>query len=102
MSLIDCPRCLGRYVDPSPVAALNPRPCPYCTGNTSAAPAQPLDLDELRRVWETLEPPPPRVEFLNVPDSTDAAVLINGKPAGRLTARQFEEFRRRLKESDGR
>lgn len=37
MSLIDCPRCLGRYVDPSPVAALNPRPCPYCTGNTPAA-----------------------------------------------------------------
>jgi len=93
---IECPRCHTTYVDPSPAAAVESRDCPWCGHTTSAAPAQPLDLDELRRVWETLEPPPPRVEFLNVPDSTDAAVLINGRPAGRLTAAQFEELRRRL------
>ena len=105
MSLIDCPRCLGRYVDPSPVAALNPRPCPYCTGNTSAAPAQPLDLEDYQRALDearALGPPPPRVEFFKVPGSTDVAVLVDDTPTGILTAAQFEELLRRLKESDGR
>lgn len=73
MSLIDCPRCLGRYVDPSPVAALNPRPCPYCTGNTSAAPTTP-DLEGYEKA------------------------LVGGEPAGWMSKAQFEELRRKLME----
>lgn len=30
MSQMDCPRCGMRYVDPSPAAMLEPRPCPQC------------------------------------------------------------------------
>lgn len=33
MSQIDCPRCGTRYVDPSPAAMLEPRPCPQCKAN---------------------------------------------------------------------
>lgn len=37
-----------------------------------------------------------RVEFWQVPGSTDIAVMVNGKPVRVLTAAQYEEFQRRV------
>ena len=96
---IECPRCHTDYVDPSPAAAVESRDCPWCGHTTSAAPAQPLDLEDYQRALDAakaLGPPPPRVEFFKVPGSTDVAVLVDDTPTGILTAAQFEELRRRL------
>lgn len=48
----------------------------------------------VRAIVEALRPP--TVDFFGVPGSKDVAVLINGEPAGVLTAEQFEELKRKL------
>lgn len=96
---LTCPRCHTTYVDPSPAAAVEPRDCPWCGHTTSAAPAQPLDLEDYQRaldVAKTLGPPSPKVDFFLVPGSTDVAVLVDGDPAGVLTQEQFEELKAKL------
>ena len=37
-----------------------------------------------------------RVEFWQVPGSTDVAMMVNGEPVRVLTAAQYEEFQRRV------
>lgn len=101
MSLIDCPRCLGRYVDPSPVAALTPRPCPYCTGNTSTpATPDPEGYEKALAAAKTIGPPPPEVTFHE--SAGGIAVMLGDEPAGWMSKAQFEELMRQLRESDGR
>lgn len=96
MNFIDCPRCRGRYVDPSPVAALNPRPCPYCTGNTSAAPTaiDPQGYEKAIAAARAIGPVPPEVTFYEVAGGVGA--FLGDEPAGWMTRVQFEAMKQRL------
>lgn len=72
---------------------------------TSAAPPGASFGESWKRVTEAIRSlkekivlPPPTVEFFYVHGSKDVAVLINGNPAGVLTAAQLEELKAKLKE----
>lgn len=70
----------------------------------SAAPWAPPSLDALREAraqLDALGPPPPLVEFLAAPELGPGAVavLVDGGPAGVLTAEQWAELKARLGEA---
>lgn len=78
---------------------VEPRACPWCSHNTSAAPERPFPEDVFQRAIDTLKslgPHPPRVKFYAVPGSTDVAVVADDVPIKVLTAAQFEELKAKL------
>ena len=67
--------------------------------NTSApgwASLTPEALAAARKALDALGPPPPRVEFYEAPELGPGAVLVDGEPAGVLTAEQWAELKARL------
>lgn len=72
------------------------------TDHNTAVPSRPFDRDGFLSAVDAIKSiasSSPRIELHPVPDSTDVAVMVNGEPAGVLTAEQFEEVKRRIKEA---
>lgn len=105
---ITCQACDTDYLDPSPAAAAEPKPCPWCS-HTTAAPtvntsakswtASPEAYQRALDAAASLKPVP-RVEVYDAPEFGPGAVavLVDGKPFCRMTAEEFAEFKRRLPE----
>lgn len=105
---ITCQACDTDYIDPSPAAAAEPRPCPWCsqttaasTNNTSAG-GWDMSPEAYQRALDAAASlkPVPRVEVYSAPEFGPGAVavLVDGKPFCRMTGEEFDEFKRRLPE----
>lgn len=99
---ITCQTCQTDYVDPSPAAAAEPRPCPWCSHTTAAPGPSPFTKESLEAAWKAVGAlgPVPRFDFYDAPELGPGAVavLVDGKPFAWMSGERFAEFRRRLAE----